>query len=171
MLMRIKIPFRGAVEDHKVPRVIYAALQHSQVLCALLVCLVLMPVPGYGQEAPRRLERDVEGSDARPAAAGDAPRVTKVMPLGASNTYGMYQVPTSPGGYRGPLYDLLITKGASFDFVGLDSDGAIPDPDHNGYPGKPIDWFTRPANETVREEAFDYSIHSGGQSAVQYFIE
>lgn len=33
--------------------------------------------------------------------------VTKIMPLGASNTYGMYQDPMSPGGYRGPLYDLL----------------------------------------------------------------
>lgn len=93
------------------------------------------------------------------------------MPLGASNTYGMYADPTSPGGYRGPLYDLLAAQGAIFDFVGLDRDGAIPDPDHNGYPGKPIDWFTRPVNETADEVGLDYSIDSRGRPAVQHFIE
>ena len=53
--------------------------------------------------------------------------VTKIMPLGASNTYGMYQDPTSPGGYRGPLHKLLADQGASFDFVGLDKGGVIAD--------------------------------------------
>ena len=33
--------------------------------------------------------------------------VTKIMALGASNTYGMYEDATSPGGYRGPLQYML----------------------------------------------------------------
>ena len=44
--------------------------------------------------------------------------VTKIMPLGASNTYGMYQDATSPGGYRGPLQYMLQSQGVSYDFVG-----------------------------------------------------
>jgi hypothetical protein len=60
---------------------------------------------------------------------------------------------------------------ARFDFVGLDNDGAIPDADHNGYPGKAIDWFIQPVDETVEEETVDYSIQTGGQSAVEYFLE
>jgi lysophospholipase L1-like esterase len=93
------------------------------------------------------------------------------MPLGASNTYGMYQNPTSPGGYRGALYDLLRGHGAQFDYVGLDSDGDLPDADHNGYPGKPIAWFTQPVNETVDVDGIDYSINSGPASAVEHFLE
>jgi hypothetical protein len=74
------------------------------------------------------------------------------MPLGASNTYGMYENLTSSGGYRGPLYDLLTAEGARVDFVGLDSDGDIPNADHNGYPGRSIEWFTRPVNKTAEED-------------------
>ncbi len=97
---------------------------------------------------------------------------TKIMPLGASNTYGMYENPSSPGGYRGPLQGMLRSEGLSFDFVGLDSDGRIADPSHNGYSGKTIDWFTRPVNEAIydRNGSYSHTVNSGSQTAVQFFI-
>jgi hypothetical protein len=99
--------------------------------------------------------------------------VTKIMPLGASNTYGMYQDATSPGGYRGPLQNMLQAQGVSYDFVGLDRDGAIADADHNGFSGKPIDWFINPANEGFWDQTGTYShwINSGGKPVVHYLIE
>lgn len=98
--------------------------------------------------------------------------VTKIMALGASNTYGMYQDATSPGGYRGPLQYMLQSQGVSYDFVGLDRDGAIADADHNGYSGKRIEWFTNPVNGDIYDHTGSYSnsIYSGSQSAVQYMI-
>lgn len=103
--------------------------------------------------------------------ARQSDEVIKIMPLGASNTYGMYENPNSRGGYRGYLYDLLSAEGISFDFVGLDSDGDIPDPDHNGYPGRRIDWFTQLVNETVNSGGITYEIFSGEQPAVAHFIQ
>jgi hypothetical protein len=94
------------------------------------------------------------------------------MPLGASNTYGMYENLASRGGYRGPLHDLLTAEGANFDFVGLDSDGDLPDPDHNGYPGRSIEWFTRPVNKTAEEDRdVRWAIYSGNTPVVIHFIE
>lgn len=101
-------------------------------------------------------------------ASGEA---IKIMPLGASNTYAMYENPRSRGGYRGYLYDMLTADGVPFDFVGLDADGDIPDPDHNGYPGRRIDWFTQPVNEAVTSDRMSYEIFSGDQPAVVHFIE
>lgn len=102
-----------------------------------------------------------------------APQPIKIMPLGASNTYGMYQDATSPGGYRGPLQYMLQAQGVSYDFVGLDKDGAIGDADHNGHSGKPIDWFINPVNEGFWDQTgvFSHWIDSGGKPAVHYFIE
>ena len=99
--------------------------------------------------------------------------VTKIMALGASNTYGMYEDATSPGGYRGPLQYMLQGQGASYDFVGLDRDGAIPDAEHNGHSGKKIDWYTSPVNEGIydRTGAYSHTVDSGTQSAVQYMID
>ena len=50
---------------------------------------------------------------------------------------------------------------------------AIPDPDHNGYPGKPIDWFTSPVNEGIydRDGKYSHTVNSGSLTAVQYFIQ
>ena len=54
-------------------------------------------------------------------------RMTRIMPLGDSNTYGMYENPASPGGYRGPLQDMLRGRNLGFDLVGVDRDGRITD--------------------------------------------
>ncbi len=95
------------------------------------------------------------------------------MPLGDSNTFGMYENSSAPGGYRGPLQGMLRSEGLSFDFVGLDSDGRIADPHHNGYSGKTIDWFTRPVNEAIhdRNGSYSHTVNSGSQTAVQFFIQ
>src|SRR5688572_20845414 len=97
---------------------------------------------------------------------------TYIMPLGASNTYGMVQNVSSPGGYRGPLYDMLKAQGAEVNFVGLNRDGAIADPDHNGYSGKPIDWFINPVNETIIDNNFTFTkIDTQGRPAIHYLLE
>lgn len=95
------------------------------------------------------------------------------MPLGDSNTFGMYENAGSPGGYRGPLQDMLRGRNADVDFVGLDRDGRIGDADHNGYSGKTIDWFTRPVNQAIhdRDGSYSHTINSQGKAAVEYFIE
>jgi lysophospholipase L1-like esterase len=97
----------------------------------------------------------------------------RIMPLGGSNTFGMYQDPVGPGGYRGPLYDLLIGKGADVDFVGLDRDGAIGDPDHNGYSGQPIDWFVSPINQMTfdRSGTPNVRIESGTEPGVLFLLD
>lgn len=57
----------------------------------------------------------------------------KIMPAGDSITYGTGAF--SQGGYRGPLETLLSTRGIVHDMVGSQSDGAIPDPNHEGHSG------------------------------------
>ena len=137
----------------------------------LCLCLALAPGSADAEESALAHGSGAEPVLAPPSAAEGEPPLLKIMPLGASNTYGMYEDPTSAGGYRGPLFELLQAQGVRFDFVGLDRDGAIPDANHNGYPGKPIDWFTKPVNEAMDEERITYTIHSGQQSAVEHFIE
>ncbi|MBB1498443.1 carbohydrate-binding domain-containing protein [Paracoccus sp. MC1862] len=99
--------------------------------------------------------------------------MTRIMPFGDSNTYGMYENLSSPGGYRGPLQDMLRGGKLGFDLVGLDRDGRIGDADHNGYPGKMIDWFTRPVNEAIRDRdgSYSHTIDSGSGTAVRFLIE
>ena len=67
---------------------------------------------------------------------GNAPRVY-VWPLGDSITQG-YGV---PGGYRWPLYQLLVNIGVNVAFVGNTNDNSIPGlpfPNHDGYGGYEI---------------------------------
>ena len=57
----------------------------------------------------------------------------KIMPLGDSITLraGL----TSLNGYRKPLYWALTDAGYNFDFVGSQTDGVFPDPNHEGHSG------------------------------------
>ena len=59
--------------------------------------------------------------------------VTRIMPLGDSITFGVGD--ESNGGYRGYLYQRLTSCGYAVDFVGSQTSGSIPDPNHEGYPG------------------------------------
>lgn len=99
---------------------------------------------------------------------------TRIMPLGASNTYGMSYDPFSPGGYRGPLQYMLQGVGAEVNFVGRDSDGDIADPDHNGHPGKSIEWYTDAVDETIVDPHTGENSHridTDGVPAIDYFLE
>ena len=58
----------------------------------------------------------------------------RIMPLGDSITYGVGDE-SNHGGYRGPLYDLLVNAGDAVDFVGTLTGGAIPDPNNEGHSG------------------------------------
>ena len=99
--------------------------------------------------------------------------MTRIMPLGDSNTYGMYENPASPGGYRGPLQDMLRGRNLGFDLVGVDRDGRITDADHNGYSGKTIDWFTKPVNQSIRDRdgSYSHTVNTGDKTAARFFIE
>lgn len=99
--------------------------------------------------------------------------MTRIMSLGDSNTYGMYENPSSPGGYRGPLQDMLRGRNLDFDLVGVDRDGRIADADHNGYSGKTIAWFTKPVNQAIRDRdgSYSHTVNSGDKTAAQFFIE
>ncbi len=59
---------------------------------------------------------------------------TRIMPLGDSITRGYYGS-VYHWGYRKHLYDLLTNYGYDFDFVGSQTDGAFPDPNHEGHDG------------------------------------
>jgi lysophospholipase L1-like esterase len=58
----------------------------------------------------------------------------KIMPLGDSITRGWYGSAYS-WGYRKPLYVSLTNGGYNFDFVGGQTDGNFPDPQHEGHDG------------------------------------
>ena len=61
----------------------------------------------------------------------------RIMPLGDSITLGFPNENT--GGYRGPLYQILVNAGYAVDFVGSLSGGDIADPDHEGHNGSRAD--------------------------------
>ena len=63
----------------------------------------------------------------------------KIMPLGDSITRGVYGSPVNRWGYRQPLYVSLTNGGYNFDFVGGQTDGNFPDPNHEGHDG----WTSR----------------------------
>ena len=58
----------------------------------------------------------------------------RIMPLGDSITRGWYGSAYS-WGYRKPLYVSLTNGGYNFDFVGGQTDGNFPDPQHEGHDG------------------------------------
>jgi lysophospholipase L1-like esterase len=58
----------------------------------------------------------------------------KIMPLGDSITRGWYGS-AYRWGYRRPLYVNLTNGGYNFDFVGGQTDGNFPDPQHEGHDG------------------------------------
>jgi len=68
-----------------------------------------------------------------PILAGAAGAEIRIMPLGNSITRGVGS--TDLNGYRKPLYQALMAAGYNFDFVGSQTDGNFPDPDHEGHGG------------------------------------
>ncbi|KAJ7745999.1 lipolytic enzyme, partial [Mycena metata] len=69
-----------------------------------------------------------------PAAyAGFSGKTTRIMPLGASITFGTGS--TDGNGYRADLYNLLAADGNTVNMVGSQKNGDFFDPDNEGYPG------------------------------------
>ncbi len=74
------------------------------------------------------------GVGAAPGPAGAAPGdPVKIMPLGASHTWGMNS--STGNGYRQELWHRLRAAGVSVDFVGSQQSGNLPDRDNEGHPG------------------------------------
>ncbi|KAJ7806930.1 lipolytic enzyme, partial [Mycena olivaceomarginata] len=65
--------------------------------------------------------------------AGFSGKNLKIMPLGASLTYGTAS--SDLNGYRATLDLLLAGDGNTVDMVGSQKSGNFTDPDHEGYPG------------------------------------
>jgi acyl-CoA thioesterase I len=91
-----------------------------------------------------------------------APRVLRVMPLGASSTVGK----GSPGtaGYRGPLQELLAGHGVVVDMVGSQQGGpdSVPDRDHEGRGGTTLETMEPRVAEWVRRADPDVVLlHNG----------
>ncbi|KAJ7159679.1 lipolytic enzyme [Mycena filopes] len=66
-------------------------------------------------------------------AAGFSGKTTRIMPLGASITFGTGS--TDGNGYRADLYNLLAADGNTVNMVGSQKGGTFLDPDNEGYPG------------------------------------
>ncbi|KAJ7046221.1 lipolytic enzyme [Mycena alexandri] len=67
------------------------------------------------------------------AYAGFSGKTTRIMPLGASITFGIGS--TDGNGYRADLYNLLAADGNTVNMVGSQKNGNFLDPDNEGYPG------------------------------------
>jgi len=106
-----------------------------------------------------------------------ASQPVKIMPLGDSITRGWYGSPNSHG-YRKPLFDKLINAGCNFDFVGSQTDGNFPDPQHEGRDGWHADttgtsdilgqvynWLTANPADIVLLHIGTNDISYGGQNA------
>ncbi|MFE0041953.1 FG-GAP-like repeat-containing protein [Streptomyces albireticuli] len=89
------------------------------------------PVPTPG---PRASDQSPVTASASTAVAKNwkVPRLA-VMPLGDSITYGSGS--SNGAGYRADLWNRLTSHANQLDFVGSERDGAMPDPDHQGYRG------------------------------------
>lgn len=71
-------------------------------------------------------------------------RIVKIMPVGDSITYGKVNNNLRElGGYRTELWHKFEADGLTVDFVGSQSTGpdSLGDKDHEGHPGKTIDWI------------------------------
>ncbi|KAF7326059.1 Lipolytic enzyme [Mycena kentingensis (nom. inval.)] len=66
-------------------------------------------------------------------AAGFSGQRLRIMPLGASITFGVAS--TNGNGYREPLYNLLIADGNEVQMVGSQVNGTMESPWSEGYPG------------------------------------
>ncbi len=101
----------------------------------------------------------------------------KIMPLGDSITMGAGS--TDFDGYRKPLYWALTDAGYNFDFVGGQTDGVFPDPDHEGHSGwhadktgtiddilgRVYEWLTDHPPDIVLLHIGTNDITAGGQDA------
>ncbi|KAJ6583493.1 lipolytic enzyme [Mycena vulgaris] len=67
------------------------------------------------------------------AFAGFSGKTARIMPLGASITFGVGS--TDGNGYRADLYNLLAADGNTVNMVGSQKSGDFIDPDNEGYPG------------------------------------
>jgi lysophospholipase L1-like esterase len=83
-----------------------------------------------------------------PRVSGDAAPVWRIYPLGDSITYGSSTPRDTPGGYRGPLDQLLLRGEVAHRFIGVQSGNATPvlaaegQDHHDGHPGYRIDQVT-----------------------------
>ena len=71
----------------------------------------------------------------------------RLMPIGDSITSGFQS--STGNGYRGPLWNALVSQGNQTDFVGSLRDGTTFDPDHEGHSGYRIDQIASLATSAV----------------------
>lgn len=81
------------------------------------------------------------------AQVADGSKITRIMPLGDSMTYGSGSASSGGGGYRSFLWRRLTDNGYKVDFVGSMSAGNFPDPQNEGHGGFAIWNTTNPQDE------------------------
>ncbi|KAJ7232386.1 lipolytic enzyme, partial [Mycena rebaudengoi] len=81
------------------------------------------------------------------ASAGFSGKTCRIMPLGASITFGSGS--TEGNGYRADLYNLLAADGNTLNMVGSQKGGTFMDPDNEGYPGFIITQVNAKANTNM----------------------
>ena len=91
------------------------AISEAVGLATILLCALLM----------------LSVASARAQSAG-----LRLMPIGDSITVGYLS--STGNGYRGPLYDELVSQGDALDMVGSQRSGSMFDPDNEGYYGYEI---------------------------------
>ncbi|CAI6342018.1 unnamed protein product [Periconia digitata] len=75
----------------------------------------------------------------------------RIMPLGASITYGKHSTP--PNGYRKALRDHLTSLNYNVDMVGSQHSGDFEDNQHEGYPGLRIDQIADKFNASSERDS------------------
>ncbi|KJZ78380.1 hypothetical protein HIM_02418 [Hirsutella minnesotensis 3608] len=106
--------------------------------------------------------------DIRDESLAQAGPLLRLMPLGASITYGLKS--TDGNGYRNDLRQMLIHDGYRVDMVGSRKAGSMTDNDNEGWPGLRIGQVEDKARQSVpRLKPELYTINAGTNDAVQDF--
>lgn len=103
-------------------------------LAPLVAAVLVLAGCGAQGAAPLSSEATTLTTGARAAVAANS---IKIMPLGASITYGTRS--RDGNGYRQMLRQRLIAAGFKVDFVGSRRAGTMADPQNEGHPGYRID--------------------------------
>lgn len=117
----------------------------SKMLAIVAALLALISVATFSSGSLPRTDgkataQAAQGID-KPASGKTIARPLRIMPLGDSITEGL-QV---SGGYRPLLWSLAQAAGVPIDFVGSRQGGppSLPDRDHEGHGGEPIEGISR----------------------------
>ncbi|KAI3322320.1 carbohydrate esterase family 3 protein [Xylariaceae sp. AK1471] len=119
----------------------FLTLSHFLCVSACAVSLT------HGLAIERHTHQNDDSLDARDGAGFAKGIWLRIMPLGASITYGLLS--TTGNGYRGPLRNQIVAYGNDVNMAGSRRNGTMEDNDVEGWPGDIIDQVHTKANAAV----------------------